>query len=317
MAVRGYITLGSGEAPYILRDEGFGYLGNFETFQDAQRAIQAAVVSSRLRYVEENIPGTAGAWKVEDVEAPIALPIALGGNILSLDSRKRTTLSGNQVYLWKDQANRSISVCGSLPNVPAIGTNSIDHRVEINFVGTTLSANRQELLYTGGSVINPAQDFTVTGVFFGLTLPNTAQRYCFIVGRYTAGTVSVQPRITVSVRQQNPSQVFFTMANNSGSTSNCVLNFSSGGPLWFAFMARCEGNQMSIRHNRNPGGVTTAVKPAAPYTQANALVLSRGPGNEWSSSSQGALDFYQRALTLSEWQDQLLPYYEAQFPRCT
>ncbi len=66
MAIRGYITLGSGEAPYILKDESYRYMGNFATFEDAQKVIRSAV-NQQLRYVDDPVAGTAGHWRIEDL----------------------------------------------------------------------------------------------------------------------------------------------------------------------------------------------------------------------------------------------------------
>lgn len=66
MATRGYITLGSGEQPYILKDDAFRYMGNFETFESAQKAIQSSA-NQQLRYVEERLAGVEQAWRVEDL----------------------------------------------------------------------------------------------------------------------------------------------------------------------------------------------------------------------------------------------------------
>ncbi len=316
MAIRGYITLANGEQPYVVRTESFAYLGNFATFEEAQKAIQVTV-AIRQRFVQEDVRGVAGAWRAEDAESPTPLPVALGGNLLSLDARKGITLSGSQVILWKDQMNRQ-SFSAPVENSPVYQVSPIDGRPEVRFMPASTTDRKYLLLRS--QVIDLTQSFTVAGIGFGQTTPNTDQKNLFTFGTYLVNgnfNVSSAGNFRVSVRQVSPSQVLAFIRNNIGGTVNAVLNFASGGPDWFAFMVRCDGvPEVSLRHSRNPGAVATGVRPAAPIA-TDAVALGRGgAASAFRQVSLATLDVYQRALDVAEWTDQLLPYYQAQFPRC-
>lgn len=231
------------------------------------------------------------------------------GSIFSVDAGRRITLNGGRVADWADQYGRPLS-WASATNQPTYVADAGDGRPSVSFV-----AGDQSRLDHGANIITlgTPSTWSISGV---VRVPAPTVDVWLLQLQNGAAPTTLNGMYMRWIVTATDIIMTFGLQNDGGTlnTSGSVAVPQQTGPRWLAFLYRSPGvSPGSLRATiLPPTGVTI---PASPITTTRARLGGLYNGPAFYTGQWAALDFYPTTISNAQWTGELLPYYQARFPR--